>query len=90
MPFLSLAQPLLGVSVGAGSGTSTLVVIAIGVLVAWLLSLLLHPFTACSSCKGSPKSYGAVATKSFRTCGACGGSGKQLRMGAGLWSRNRE
>jgi hypothetical protein len=72
------------------SGSTVLVLVGLGLLVLWLLSLLLHPFTTCSSCNGSPRSYGAVATRSFRMCGSCGGTGRQLRIGARVWPQNRE
>jgi len=72
------------------TGTSVVVLAALGLLAAWALSLLLHPFTACSSCKGTPRSYGAIATRSFRLCPACGGSGRQLRIGARIWPQNRD
>jgi hypothetical protein len=72
------------------SGSTVLVLVGLGLLVLWLLSLLLHPFTTCSSCNGTPRSYGAVATRSFRLCGNCGGSGRRLRVGARVWPQNRE
>jgi hypothetical protein len=86
-------SPAIGISRVRDSSTwwSIVIVIAIHVLlVLWLLSLLLHPFTTCSSCNGSPRSYGAVATRSFRLCASCGGSGRRLRVGARVWPQNRE
>jgi hypothetical protein len=71
------------------SGTSLLTVVGLGLLAAWAVSLLLHPYTACSSCKGTPRSYGAIATRSFRLCPSCGGTGRQLRVGARIWPQNR-
>ena len=81
--------PLLGTAATDPPGSSILMIAALGLLTAWILSLLLHPFTACSSCKGSPRSFGSVATRSFRLCGACGGSGRRLRVGARIWPQNR-
>ena len=68
-----------------GSGNTALLVVVVVALVGWLISLVLHPWTACSACKGSPRRFGAVASKSFRLCAACGGSGRQLRFGARMF-----
>jgi hypothetical protein len=88
MPFLPTATLLTTAADLSGAGILTLA--GAGLLVAWIVSLLLHPFTACSSCRGTPRSYGAVATRSFRLCPACGGSGRQLRVGARIWPQNRD
>jgi hypothetical protein len=61
----------------------------LGLLATWAVSLLLHPFTACPACKGTPRVYGALARHSFRLCPACGGSGRRLRVGARIWPQNR-
>jgi hypothetical protein len=71
------------------SGTTLLTIIGLGLLAAWAVSLLLHPYTACGSCKGTPRSYGTIATRSFRLCAGCGGTGRQLRVGARMWPQNR-
>jgi hypothetical protein len=71
------------------SGTTLLTIIGLGLLAAWAVSLLLHPYTACGSCKGTPRSYGTIATRSFRLCTGCGGTGRQLRVGARMWPQNR-
>ena len=92
MPNPSAAAVLLATVPDPAGGYSggTLVVLALlGLLAAWAVSLLLHPYTACGSCGGTPRSYGAVATRSFRLCGACGGSGRRLRVGARMWPQNR-
>ena len=49
---------------------------------AYVLSLLLHPFTRCGTCKGNPRHYGSMFKRSFRMCAACGGSGRERRLGA--------
>jgi hypothetical protein len=90
MPFLDTVTPLLATTTGELSGSTILMIAGLGLLVAWTVSLLLHPFTACSSCKGSPRSFGLVATRSFRLCPACGGSGRRLRVGARMWPQNRD
>jgi hypothetical protein len=88
MDLLPFTPPLL--TAATDSGSTALVVIGGVVVLGWLVSLLLHPFTACSACKGSPRHYGALATRSFRMCATCGGSGRRRRVGAGLWPQNRE
>jgi hypothetical protein len=71
------------------TGDGVLLVLALVVAGGWLASLWLHPFTACSACGGTPRSYGAVATGSFRICATCGGTGRRLRTGARLFARHR-
>jgi hypothetical protein len=81
----------LAAAAGEWSGNTVLVLVGLGLLGLWLLSLLLHPFTTCGSCGGtSPRSYGSVATRSFRLCGSCGGTGRRLRIGARVWPQNRK
>jgi hypothetical protein len=86
MPFL----PVTAASVATDLSGSGLVMIAgLGMFVAWAVSLLLHPYTVCGSCKGTPRSYGSIATRSFRLCPSCGGTGRRLRLGARIWPQNR-
>jgi hypothetical protein len=87
MPFLAAAAAPLASDL---SGSTLLTVIGLGLLLAWAVSLLLHPYTACSACKGTPRSYGAIATRSFRLCHSCSGTGRQLRVGARIWPQNRD
>jgi hypothetical protein len=89
MPFLPTTTPSLAAPDVPLTGTTLLLLAGLGLLVIWILSLLLHPFTACTSCKGTPRLYGAVATRSFRLCPSCGGSGRRLRTGARMWRQNR-
>lgn len=48
------------------------------------LSLKLHPWRKCPACGGSNVHRGAVFTYATRGCKRCGGSGRQLRLGASL------
>jgi hypothetical protein len=73
-----------------GSGTNALFIVGLVVGGGWLASLWLHPFTACSACGGTPKSFGSVATRSFRLCSRCSGSGRRLRVGARMFARHRD
>ncbi len=68
---------------------SALLVLA-AVAVAHLVSLWLHPFTACRDCKGSPKKFGTIYTRSFDLCRTCNGRGRRVRMGATMFTRNRD
>ncbi len=86
MPFLLTTAASVAADL---SGSSVFVIAGLGVLVAWAVSLLLHPYTECGSCKGTPRSYGSIATRSFRLCPACSGTGRQLRVGARMWPQNR-
>ncbi len=71
-------------AVSSADGGSTLLTIGVVVIGGYLLSLLLHPNTACGACKGTPRSYGSVYTKAFRLCSSCGGRGRERRLGARL------
>ncbi|WP_143030041.1 hypothetical protein [Pseudonocardia oroxyli] len=71
-------------SAASGMSGATMVVVLVVVLVlGYVVSVFLHPFKVCPSCKGSPRSYGSIYTKSFRNCTRCGGSGRVRRFGAG-------
>lgn len=72
------------------SGNSTLLLIGLVIVLGWLASLWAHPFTACRDCKGSPKKFGGIYTKSFDLCRTCNGRGRRVRMGATLFPRNRD
>lgn len=50
---------------------------AILAAVSYVLSLFLHPYTKCGTCKGTARHYGALFTWGFRPCHACSGSGRQ-------------
>ncbi len=86
--FVLLAATTTGPS--SGSGATIVVVIALGLVLLWVLSLRLHPYTACSACKGKSRLFGAFATRSFRLCSTCGGKGRRKRVMADVWARNRD
>lgn len=65
----------------------TLVVLAAIALVAYLISLRLHPMRRCHACKGSGKHSGALFRSSFRGCTSCGGNGRRARLGVNLFHR---
>jgi hypothetical protein len=86
MPFLPVTAAVVATDL---SGSGLVMIAGLGMLVAWAVSLLLHPYTGCGSCKGTPRSYGSFATRSFRLCPGCGGTGRRLRVGARIWPQNR-
>jgi hypothetical protein len=88
--FLPLASAPLAMAADEWSDSTVLTLAGLGLLALWPISLLLHPFTTCGSCQGTPRSYGSVATRSFRLCGSCGGTGRRLRVGARMWPQNRD
>jgi len=78
-------MPTLALDIHAAAATNglTILIIAGAVLVlGYLLSLVLHPYARCSTCKGSPRHYGSIFSRAFRLCSACGGSGRERRLGA--------
>lgn len=50
----------------------------------YAISIRLHPWKPCRRCGESGKHRGAVFTGSFRACGRCGGTGRELRRFARL------
>lgn len=58
------------------------VLLVVGLIFLGLLvgSVILHPYTACSGCKGAPRHFGAMASKSFRMCSVCNGTGREPRI----------
>lgn len=52
------------------------------VVVAYILSLYLHPYTQCGRCKGTSIHKGAVFGGAHRRCHKCSGTGRRQRLGA--------
>ena len=50
-------------------------------VVAWLISLALHPFKVCRACGGSGRHQGAMFPWSHRQCAVCGGQTRHRRFG---------
>jgi len=57
------------------------VVVALGLLAAWQVSLWLYPFAPCRRCSGTRQVPGSNKDR-WGTCGRCAGSGKRRRFGA--------
>jgi hypothetical protein len=64
-----------------------LLLIAAVATVCYLVSLRLHPWRACRSCKGAGRHKGSVFTYSSRGCTSCGGNGRRARLGVHVFHR---
>ncbi|MGH3432142.1 MAG: hypothetical protein ACRDQB_04825 [Thermocrispum sp.] len=60
-----------------------LIVLILVVVGAYVLSCLLWPYTKCGRCKGGK--HPSPSGRAWRSCGACGGKGRKLRLGAHLF-----
>ena len=62
---------------------TVLFVLVLLVVGGYVMSLLLHPYTTCETCRGKGnKHYGALFSSAFRPCWACRGSQTKQRFGA--------
>ena len=59
-----------------------LLVLAVVLVVGYLISIKVHPFTTCRRCNGTNRHKGAIYTYSFRRCRRCDGTGRKERFGA--------
>lgn len=52
----------------------------------YVLSLMLHPYTACEAChrRGAQRENGMFFTYAYRPCWRCRGRGSKQRFGAAL------
>lgn len=69
------------------AGVLGLVLAALGLFVAYLVSLRVHPrvrHTGFRSCNGTGEHRGSVFTWTHRKCPNCNG-GRLIRWGAGIW-----
>lgn len=60
------------------------IVVAVWV-VAYLLSLLLHPNRGCHTCKGGGRHRGSIFQYAERYCRSCNGSGQHPRWGTRVY-----
>jgi hypothetical protein len=82
----SVGEILVSAPDATGEGPSGLLVLLwlAGLAAAgYVVSVILHPYKPCPRCKGNPRKFGAVYTKSFRLCPHCEGRGRVRRFGAG-------
>ena len=57
------------------------------VILAYFVSLVVHPNRDCISC-GGRKTHGPEGSKNFRRCWTCGGDGHYPRLGVKIFRRN--
>ena len=82
-PFILIGILILGFAVGNVLG---LILASLGLGVAYLASLRLHPRMRHGRCNGSGEVRGSVFTWTHRKCpGTVCQGGRQIRWGAGLW-----
>jgi hypothetical protein len=86
MPAASvLVMLLVGSTSDTAAGFGYLVIAAVIGLVAYVISLKLHPNTNCHRCKGTGKNRGEIFTSSHRQCTYCGGTGRIPRWGTRIF-----
>ncbi|GAA5156274.1 MULTISPECIES: hypothetical protein [Amycolatopsis] len=61
-----------------------LIVLGLIVAAVYAIQCLIWPFAACRSCGGTGK-HRSPSGKAFRSCGACEGKGRRLRLGRKLF-----
>ncbi|MCD2193973.1 hypothetical protein LQ327_11360 [Actinomycetospora endophytica] len=63
-----------------------LVIVGLVLVGLYVLSLLLHPYTACEAChrRGAQRENGMFFTYAYRPCWRCRGRGSKQRFGAAL------
>lgn len=77
----------LAVAAARHASPGVLVLAGIGLIAAWIISLLLWPYAPCTRCKGSGRNPGSNRGR-WGNCRKCGGSGKRFRLGARLVRRD--
>lgn len=79
------ALTVFGMSAPTDAGTpytGWLFLFALAVLygIGYAISIRLHPYKPCRTCKGSGKHRGWLFEHAFRACDRCHGSGRELRL----------
>jgi len=72
---------------GNNHGMGTLLAIGGILLLAYLISLHLHPNRKCRPCGGTGRHAGTVFRYSTRQCTSCGGNGRRARLGLHVFHR---
>jgi hypothetical protein len=60
-----------------------LILVLLGCGAAWVIGLLLWPYSPCNRCEGSGRNAGSNSRR-WGPCSRCKGSGRRLRAGARL------
>ena len=66
-----------------------LILVGVGLVVVYVVSLWLYPYESCPSCKGSSGKRMSSTGKAWGNCRHCEGSGKRFRLGRRIWGTNR-
>lgn len=69
---------------------TAVIIVAVIVIGSYFLSLRVHPWRRCRSCKGTGRQFGAVWKHSHRLCSSCGGNGRRARIGVQVFYGNRQ
>lgn len=72
---------LASTTADTGVGFGFLVAAVLIYVIAYVISLKLHPETNCHRCKGTGRHWGAIFTYARRQCTYCGGNGRKPRLG---------
>ena len=75
---------------GTLAGMGTLILIGAVIFAGYLVSLRLHPWRVCSTCKGQGRDTGAVFNYATRSCTSCGGNGRRARLGVLIFHPGRQ
>lgn len=86
MHLLTMLPASPGPAAHGGASPAAIILIILGVLAAWLVSLLLYPFRPCLMCHGSGRRRGSSARR-FGECPRCRGKGRVQRPGSRLAHR---
>lgn len=73
---------------GSMSGYADLTIAIVIIAAGYLLSLWIHPWTACRACKGRSRHRGTIYRYAFGDCLRCRGSGRKLRSGVRVLHMN--
>jgi hypothetical protein len=61
---------------------AALLLIALGFIGVYVLSLFLSPYVKCSRCQNKPKRRGFMFSYAHHVCPKCKGTGQQVRFGS--------
>jgi DnaJ-class molecular chaperone len=75
---------------GKGDKGLEVVVFALFLIGAYVLSLYLNPWVTCSRCKGKPRPRAWVFGYAHHVCPKCQGTGQQRRLGSRLLGFGRD
>lgn len=83
-PFPVVVALAVGLSWVAGYHRAATVVLALGT-VGYVIEVVVFPWTPCRGCNATGKQWSPLS-RSFKTCGKCGGLAKRIRLGRRVWT----